>query len=81
MAGLKQPVGGETNFTPTFQNRNLVEIQWMGEGPPPKRELVVHVILDIGFRVEYIFAFINPSGSSESDLFFVRAKFFLRFLG
>ena len=68
---------GQANMTPSgssFKRRNVVQLRWIGEGPPPNRRDVVDRILGMGFKAEEIFALISPVGSYEYDLSFVKAE-------
>ncbi|CAI9616099.1 unnamed protein product [Staurois parvus] len=62
------------NLPTSAARRNVVQLKWSGEGPPLSRREVIDQILEMGFRVMDIFAFIAPVGTGEYDVSFMRPE-------
>lgn len=59
---------------PAYVRRNVVQLKWVGSGPPPPRKRIIQLILGAGFTATDVYALINPMGTGEYELSFVRPE-------
>lgn len=78
LGAFQDDTGGAPRVPPTTgqegPRRNVVRLQWIGEGSCPLRPVVVTLLLEMKFKAEDIFALIHPYGSSVFDVSFVRPE-------